>query len=490
MFRDFKRVCVVLAGTGLMIFQMGLGVASAAEPDLCSPLPRINPRKSFLDNFSNPCYAIKMGSGNGATNGGDLNAVYNIIYYQVVPGYELVVTGTFPNARYFSATVYDAHSVEVSTLLDTDIPPLKSSMINPYAPGVTWIPGQQYGLTVGYGSPPPTNVTPGCSTSGTTIDQNYMDASLIHSGLTWTGDPTVPPDFPPHQTGPNPGGYVMIRRYFDISTLPAPTVIVRQLSDGCAVSVSQAVSLGLVTGNPSLSWMNNGQIQAHNTYANDIQPEYCYGTDPRNGITWRRSVDYIAGDNFDAAYALAGISKTMLTNLIATGAFIRLRFPAPSVPDTPCATGNCARTGNEQLRYFSLSFLTGRDTLVSIKDSDMVHDPTGNVTILVGLGTQPPAFVTPAHYYTYVDLSKVTNPANLTEMEVRDILTNTNFSCSSFNIPHRYTEYNPDGGYMGPYVPTVDYPTGSQLPTVAGPLPHPEPNNCSMIPTQPPSVCQ
>jgi len=73
-------------------------------------------------------------------------------------------------------------------------------------------------------------------------------------------------------------------------------------------------------------------------------------------------------------------------------------------------TVECTLTGNEDLRYYSISF-PGGDHPNRQDDAD-IHQATrpsrkiqnGNVTMPDRLGGRSrPLFVTPANYYTYVD---------------------------------------------------------------------------------------
>ncbi len=470
--------------------QTPAGTVSSASPATgsCSPLPTINPKKGFLANFNNGCYALPMFSGGGGTEIGDLNAIYDQMYYQVMPGYELVVVGTFPNARFFSATVYDDHLALVSQVFDQSLPPLTSSMSNPYLPGATYTPNQQYGFTVSFGGGAPVTVSPGCQTTSTTIDSTVLDASMIHSGLTWTGYPNLPANFPPHETGANDAGLITVRKYIDISNSPTEVVIVRQLSDGCALPAQQAMSMGIIAPtqpNPS-PWFHQEQINAHQEFSTEIEPTFCYPTDPTNQAFWLRSRDYIPEDNGAAAGIQASVQPVRVQNMLSGTTFMRIRFALPATPDTPCPSG-CSLTGNEGIRYFSLSFQAGNTTLYSIDDAQVVRDPNGNVTLIIGMGTPPPSTVTAANYYTYLDLSKVPNYQGLTTLFMRDMLPKVNFDCSTFNVPFFTTETNPMGGYMGQYVPTVDYPTPGQIPAL--PVPPNRTNTCALVPTTPATAC-
>lgn len=408
------------------------------------------------------------------------------MFYKVAPGYELVVAGTFPNSRFFSVTVYDSHAAETSGFIDNQILPLDRSMVNPLLPNVGFIPNQLYGITVGFGGPVPASVSPGCSTSGSTIDQNFLDASQIHQGLTWNGYPGLPSGFPVHLTGLSSGGQIIIRSYDDISDEPAPIVIVRDLATGCGVPLN--IAKNIVTVYPAGGlWSDQAQIQAHDNFAFGVEQYQCFRPDPLNSVQWNRSADYVPGDNVQTAYLKFFVSATRVQSIASGNQFMRFRFQLPKMPNTPCTTGACALTGLEELRYRSISFEDGKTTLASIADSDFVQDPNGNVTLIVGFGAQPPAYVTAANYYTYFDISKVPNYLNLQLVEMRDILPNIAFHCSNFNVPQLYTEYNPEFGYMGNYVPTVDYLTADLLPAIATPLSRP--NSCEAAVPQTPTTC-
>jgi hypothetical protein len=283
------------------------------------------------------------------------------------------------------------------------------------------------------------------------------------------------------------GGNIIVRSYDDISSEASPVVIVRDLSTGCALPLKDAKDIITTDIQKGGQWGDLSQTGAHNQFSYSIEPDECFPQDPSNGVQWNRSANYIPGYNQAAAYLSFFLSSSKVTSIVSGHKFIRMRFQLPKTPNTPCTTGTCALTGLEELRYRSVSFLNGKKTLASLKDADYVQDPSGNVTLIIGFGTKPPSYVTAANYYTYFDLSKVLSYRNLKSITMRDILPNAGFKCSNFNVPFRYTEYNPAGGYMGNYVPTVDFPTADQIPQVA--IPTTRANTCTAIVTQTPSVC-
>ena len=452
----------------------------------CLKIPAIDPGKDFLGNFNNSCYALSLASSRGGDHAGDLNARYGLVYYKVTPGYELVLTGTYPNARFFSVTVYDSHLAETSGAIDSAIAPLNASMVNPFLPNTSFVANQQYGITIGFGGPIPVSVSPGCSTSDTTIDKNFLDASQIHQGLSWNGYPGLPQNFPVHLTGASVGGQIIVRSYEDLSSEAPPTVMVRDLSTGCALPLKDAKDIITTNLHPGGGWNDPAQTSAHDEFSYSIQQDLCFPQDPINQVRWNRSQDYIPGYNTAAAYLGFNLSSSKVKSLISGNQFMELRFQLPKMPDTPCLNGTCALNGSEQLRYRSISFGYSKKTLASLDDASFVQDPNGNVDIIIGFGAKPPAYVTAANHYTYFDLSSVPNFRQLTGVTMRDILPNMVFQCSSFQVPYLTTEYNPEGGYMGNYVPTVDFVTADKIPQTAVPVNRP--GTCTAVVTQTPTA--
>ena len=459
---------------------------SRAVAAYCDPLPPINPNGTFISNFANACYAIPFTAGSGTSSFGDANAEYETFYYVVNPAYELIVLGTFPNARFLSATVYDTHTAITNQMLDQQFVPLTNSMTNPFVVGAQFVPNQQYAFRISLGGGLPVQERPGCSTAK--FNLNFLDASMIHSGLTWTGYSGLPPGFPAHITGPNTGGQFLIRRYVDISHPPVDQVILRDLSTGCAVPAAQALSMKIiqpVSPKPS-PLFDLDQVSDHVYFSQTIKAMQCYPADPHNSVRWYRPRDFIQIDNGGSAGLAASFTSTQLAPVLAGTSFIRIEFKAPAYPNTPCSTGSCSLTGNEDLRYYSMSFQQSSTTITSIKDSDMVQDPNGNITIIASMGAIPPPQVTAANYYTYIDLTKFQNYQNIGVLLLRNFLNNPNFMCSAFNGPYHTMEYNSGGGFMGQYVPTVDFPTAAKIPIT--PVPPTRPDSCTYVPP-PPTDC-
>jgi hypothetical protein len=480
--RQIISVCALLVGLGLLP-----AIAHATD---CSGLPTsFNgnefPSGDFFTNFyNNPCYMIPLGTGNGSTKYGDLNAIYYQIYFKVDPRYQLILVGTFPNARYFSVTLYDAHSISSQTILDTNIVPLTPNFVNPYQPGISFVGGQRYAVPVGFGGKPGKLET-GCMMNGYNVNVNALDATQRHDGVDWNSDtaffqqyPTFPAhnvDTPQH-TNPNPAGVLLVRAFLSISSSNydvRPHVIVRDVASGCAYPADYAIqTLQIVTdhANTGSSWLEQKQGYAHNFYDSKYLPQLCYGTPSEpSQLPWFRRTEYVPGNNPDASYILATVPSGLPAQLATAGEVMRIRFRVPTVPPTPCTHG-CSRSGNEQMRYMSLSFLDpGGTTIASLADSAFTQDPNGYVTLIVGTGAAIPSWITAANGYSYLDLTAISGYDQLTLLDLRHIAPAGTFNCAGQVVPYRTAPATPGGSLMGDYWPVVDYPVASGLPTHADP---------------------
>jgi hypothetical protein len=498
-FQPHVRAGVLLAGLSLLT-----GIAQAID---CSGLPTSFTGTqfttgNFFSNFNNPCYTIALGMGTGDTYFGDLNATYFQAYFEVNPQYQLIVLGTFPNARYFSVSLYDAHSAPTQSILDANIVPLTSAYINPYEPGTAYVSGQQFAVPINLGGTPG-DLQTGCMMNGFNVTVNGLDGTQRHAGMDWNSDAGLfqaYPNFPDHivdtpqHTNPNTAGVVMVRVYLDITPVSydtSPHIIVRDVASGCAYpaayvldTLQTVVTRSTTTGT---SWLDTDQGSAHNNYESNYLPKLCYGpTESQSVIPWMRQQEYINGASPNAAYLIGSVPAGVPATLAAAGEVMRIRFQAPTTPPTPCTVG-CSRSGTEQMRYMSLSFLDpGGATMASLADSAFTEDPNGNVTIIVGTGTTIPSWITPANGYTYLDLTAFANYQQLSLLDMRHVIPTGGFNCAGQFVPYRTTAATPAGDLMGAYMPVVDYPVASSLPPVAAPLRGP--SACDIFPTGQPGA--
>jgi hypothetical protein len=297
----------------------------------------------------------------------------------------------------------------------------------------------------------------------------------------------------PQHTNPNTAGAVLIRAYLDMTSpsyQTSPHVIVRDVASGCAYPADYALNtLQIVTGNATTgtSWLDNIQIQTHTLYENTYLPKLCYGTTGSlNVLPFLRQPEYVPGASPDSAYIVATVPAGLPTTLASAGEVMRIRFRLPTVPPTPCTNG-CSRSGTEQMRYASLSFINpGGVTIASLADNAFTQDPNGYVTLVVGTGAVIPPWITPANGYTFLDLTAISGYQQLNLLDLRHISPAGTFNCAGQYVPYRTDEVTPAGGLMGDYMPVVDYPTAASLPLVATPLVGP--NSCDAFPNGQPGV--
>ena len=470
----------------------------------CSTLPTSFtgnefPTGDFFTNFNNPCYLIPFATGNGGKGGEypDLNTLYNQIYFKVNPNYQLIVLGAFPQARYFSISVYDEHEAISQWITDTNIWPLNSRYTNPYQTGVAYVSGQQYAVSVNFGGAPGTQQK-GCMTGSANVAVNALDATQRHAGMDWNSDAGLFAKYPhfadhivdtPLHTNPNGGGIIMIRNYLDQtppSFATSPHVIVRDVASGCAYPAAYVLNTlqNIVTTNGSTgnSWLAKSQTQAHNFYEDTYLPKLCWTSDPNN-LQWLRQTQFVPGNDPNTSYMDASVPAGLPATLAAAGQVMRIRFQLPTTPPTPCTNG-CSRSGTEQIRYVSLSFQSsGGITLASIADNAFTQQD-GYVTLIVGTGTTIPSWITSANNYTFLDLTTIPGYQQLNLLALRNILPASTFNCSGQYVPYRTLEHTPAGGLMGGYVPVVDYPLAASLPPTADPLV--KPDTCGIFPLDSP----
>jgi hypothetical protein len=496
----FRKI-ILLAITSFALLG-SLAVTAYGQTTGCTTVPPVNPNNTFLENFLNTCYAFSFPAGfsNGA-DAADLTETYAGFFYYVNPGYEVLMVGDFPQSRYLNVAADDSHLFTQVSFHDSQLVPLSSSYINPFQPGAKYQPNQLYAVALQFGGTQPTNIQAGCGFGGLNFYANAIDGTKRHPGVSWNGSPLVYPGFPAHDdTGPNIGGMMTVRQYLNqtptggFGGLATPVAIVRDLSTGCAVPLASAVANDpanvlpsqVITRNTAIAtnWIDSAQIWAHKAFR-AMKPTYCY-TLAAATAQWFRPDIYIPNPNPDAAYLLANIAPQALSWVIPNQGFMRLRFQLPTTANIPC-TG-CSLSGSEQLRYFDISFDDNNGVaLATIGSPNMVTDPNGNVTLIVGFGSAPPSYVTAANYYTYLDLSKVSGFANFVTLDLRTILPASTFACSAAAVSYKASEGNSLGGFMGPYIPVVDVLQGANIPQVATPLP--PSNSCGQVPPEKPYVC-
>ncbi len=296
----------------------------------------------------------------------------------------------------------------------------------------------------------------------------------------------------PQHTNPNTAGVLMLRAYLDISTpsyQTRPHFIVRDMASGCAYPAAYVKTTLKITGDKDTggAWMDSAQYQAHDYYATSYLPELCSATPgPPNETSWWRQPEYVAGTNPNASYTLSTVPAGLAATLAAAGEVMRIRVRVPTTPPTPCVNG-CSRSGEEQMRYMSLSFLKSQgNTLASVADSAFTKDAHGYATLIVGTGASIPSWITPANGYTFLDLTQLSSYQQLSLLDLRHMIPAGGFNCAGQVVPYHMGVGTVAGSLMGDYVPVVDYPVAATLPQLASALVGP--GGCDVFPVGQPGI--
>lgn len=275
----------------------------------CTPNVGIPTTGNFESNFLNTDYEVVINQRMQGT-AVDLNSAYSELFYSlnnlnnqwIANGncpIELVFVGKFPDARYFSISTNDMHYVIGQHLADYAMDPADQNHFNPFLPGTTYQPGQEYLVPVSlgyvpqlsptYGGPPGGTASKYCAIT-TLEEDNILDGTQRHLSMDWntqvqgTIGVSIPNnahvvDSPSHQSytsvegakqiasGPNTAGIVAVRSYLAppyvcpngaISCQQAPCLpgnkcpsnspypdryfIVRDAYTGCAYTANQVKS--------------------------------------------------------------------------------------------------------------------------------------------------------------------------------------------------------------------------------------------------------
>ena len=230
---------------------------------------------------------------------------------------------------------------------------------------------------------------------------------------------------------------MLIRAYLDITAPSYQTVphfIVRDVASGCAYPAAYATKYAADYRQPALpparGWIALNMRPMTFTplliYRNTVMGVPHRQIKCRGG--GRRSI--VSGTNPNASYTTANVPAGLPATLAAAGEVMRIRVRVPTTPPTPCTNG-CSRSGDEQMRYMSLSFLTpGGTTIASVADSAFTKDPKGYATLIVGTGASIPSWITPANGYTFLDLTALSGYQQLSLLDLRHMIPSGGFNCA------------------------------------------------------------
>lgn len=447
--------------------------------------PTLAAAQSFFTHFLKPEFLVPV-SEFPATSAGDLNLVYYQVPIPVVQNGELLILGEFPRSRYFSITAYDDHGAIIGVLNDKDIQPYGSAQ-NPYTPGgPAGAEDILYAVTLRLSGGLATAPLPQCATP-LSVHQNVLDARMNHvAGTVYSSDQSgfaatvAGTGNVTHNDGAtNTGAFLLIRSYLRQAPLATsqfdlrkPLVWVRASSTGCspqltatgqALSASQWFSLASV--------LNVDQVYAHVQHEIDLGTAAPFGQDPLGQAPWFGRQEYVPGGAIGRYLSTTFPAGFTPADLNAQGRVLQMQV---KLPQMPCRIGaSCALTGNEELRYWSVTFEDqAGNSLATLSDLHVTPNASGYATIVLTFGAAVPAHVVAANGYNKFVMNS-TAPARIV---MRNYLPADAFQCSTWNVPFRTAEYHPGNGYMGEYAPIVTFPTAASLPAVAVPVV--QQNNC------------
>lgn len=462
---------------------------------------QVDPGKDFFGNFWEPAYFMPVYPLPGEVFGGDLTATYDQAYVPNRPNLELLLIGEFPRARFFSITVYDDHGAIIDSITDAELEPMFAAQGNPYRPGgPTGTEDILYAVRVKLGDGLNETPSDGCAFNGADVTSNVLDATRRHNDLSRYSDEimgfTVSNDdgsvvIEHDDAIPNDGVTVMVRRYLEADDgntgsfdVVRPLAFLRSTDTGCAFDLWDLIQVP--QPDPSIplppnlwytwhSTVDQTQVAAHFKHAADYPPGTPYGLDPNNRYAWYRSAEYILSANAETDYVASIVPMPgKPATLNSKNKVMRMRFKLPTLP---CQERVCAISGDEEMRYWGMSIVEGNSTVIaSLSDLDLTPEPDGYVTLIFTFGTALPPHVNAANGYSVVSLPV----SDMRQVTIRNILPAETFKCQIDNVPIKTNEHHANGGYMGEYIPYVDFPFASVLPEPSNRYDHPD--SCELPP--------
>lgn len=327
----------------------------------------------------------------------DHNCSYNIFAYEVDPETEIVIDGRYPYARYFSITVIGQANLLVASAVDHALIPDPGST-NPFLPGSNWdASNRNYTLKIRFTAPPE-----GCEHFVPGAGNNVIYAGTLANGA------------------PNIHGLIVLRIYvpsigYDQETggVGFPTVsycAARNHKKYPSNSLVEAQSSNQVStrlhATTSLQNGNKRNPQSFNDYvmyANDNTTSIQQKDDShRCDLTWRtlsRIAEVIHPDS-NTVY----ITSDLLQR--DPGRLLYIRWKAPTFPDT---YHNIGVNGTEDMRYWSMTFVTPVQVigLYTLGDFQAILDNRGYVNLVISFGAPRPSSVTADNGFTWVDVSRL-----------------------------------------------------------------------------------
>jgi len=308
---------------------------------------------------------------------GDYNCNYNGFPYEVDSDIEIVIKGKFPYARYMSFTVRGEADRPIVSVPDRDLTPDPGST-NPFLPGADWnADNRNYTLRIRFTAPP----------KGSNHFVPEAGNNTIYAGT-----------FPDGSR--NRQGIIVLRIYVPSIGYDKTGGVGLPEITYCSPTKDKRHTKNIETFNQTAFFEN--PLNSKNNY--DKYKQYSSTNKMDNGqncdLTWRTlgiGTEFLSPDPNTVYIISDQIQRD-------PGKLLFIRWKAPTFPDT---YQNIGILGNEDMRYWSMSFITrvGLLGLYTLGDFQAIIDKKGYVNLVISFGASRPSFVTTENGFTWIDTS-------------------------------------------------------------------------------------
>lgn len=358
---------------------------------------------------------------------GDSNANYIIFPYEVNPDIEIVIKGQFPFARYMSFTLAGQQDNVIATASDRMIIPDPGST-NPFLPGADWnADNRNYTVKI-RSTPPPQGADHFVPEAG----NNIFYAGTLKDGT------------------PNKFGLIGLRIYVPSIGYDKTGGVGLPKITYCAAKKDCRNTC--VCGTVINTTEPQNPLNPSNVFSQEPMLQCCNDTVEQNcDLIWSR-IGVIATrllqPDLNTVYILTDQIKR------DPGKLLFIRWKAPTFPDT---YHNMGILGNENMRYWSMSFVSrvGLLGLYTLGDFQTVIDNHGYVNLVISFGAPRPACVTTENGFNWIDASSL--PFIPLTLFYRNNQVSQDFAFTAKNVPEGQIvppevmgEYYPCGKYVDP----------------------------------------
>lgn len=358
---------------------------------------------------------------------GDFNASYYAFPYEVDPDVEIIIKGQFPYARYLSFTLSGQLDNVITTASDKMLIPDYGST-NPFLPGADWdAENRNYTIKILPTAPPE-----GSDHFVPEAGNNIFYAGTLKDGTQ------------------NKFGLIGFRTYvpsigYDTTGgVGLPTISYYYINTDCRNPKNLETVAETIMPKNVISQANVIDKETSFKCCRDISEQNCNLNWSRIGVIATR----ILQPDLNTVYIISDQIKRDLNKLLF------IRWKAPTFPDTYHNMGLC---GNEDMRYWSMSFITkvGLLGLYTLSDYQTVIDKNGYVNLVISFGAPRPSCVTTKNGFNWIDASSL--PLVPLVLFYRNNQISDNFPYTAKNVPEGeivpheiMKEYYPCGKYVYP----------------------------------------